>query len=133
VPEKNFDVHKEKEIFKEDRQEILKEKNVSTLGTNPIDEIPVYDMPPFFYQTNKEQPSEQLSNLRNFLGSCVKLLNDINSLQIFQNQLEKCHPKEEGVNTMNRVRKKRRTSQEFMMNSNIGDFNMGDIILDLGS
>jgi hypothetical protein len=33
----------------------------------------------------------------------------------------------------NQVRKKRRTSREFRLNANIGDFNMGDIILDLGS
>jgi hypothetical protein len=32
----------------------------------------------------------------------------------------------------NQVRKKRITSREFMLNANIGDFNMGDIILDLG-
>ena len=36
-------------------------------------------------------------------------------------------------NIVNQVRKKRRTSREFILNSNIGDFNMGDIILDLGS
>jgi hypothetical protein len=47
--------------------------------------------------------------------------------------LEKCHPGEEGVKTVNQVWKKRRTSREFRLNANIGDFNMGDIILDLGS
>jgi hypothetical protein len=36
-------------------------------------------------------------------------------------------------NIVNQVRKKRRTSREFILNSKIGDFNMGDIILDLGS
>jgi hypothetical protein len=76
---------KRKEIFKEARKEILKENIVSTSGTKPVDEIPVYDMPPLFDQTSKENPSEKVSNLRNFLGSCVKLLNDRNSLQILQN------------------------------------------------
>jgi hypothetical protein len=33
----------------------------------------------------------------------------------------------------NQVCKKRRKSREFRLNANIGDFNMGDIILDLGS
>jgi hypothetical protein len=33
---------------------------------------------------------------------------------------------------MNHVRKKRRTSREFRLNENIVDFNMGNIILDLG-
>ena len=36
-------------------------------------------------------------------------------------------------NIVNQVRKKRRTSREFRLNANIGDFNMGDIIPDLGS
>jgi hypothetical protein len=34
---------------------------------------------------------------------------------------------------VNQVRKKRRKSREFILNAKIGDFNMGDIILDLGS
>jgi hypothetical protein len=57
VPEQKFDVHKEKEIFKEARQEILKENIVSTSGTKPVDEIPVYDMPSLFDQTNQELSS----------------------------------------------------------------------------
>jgi hypothetical protein len=47
-------VWEEKEIFKEARQEILKENIVSTLGTNPIDEVSVYDMTSLFDQTNQE-------------------------------------------------------------------------------
>jgi hypothetical protein len=46
TPEQKFDARKEKEIFKESRQEILKEKIVSTSGTKLIDDVPVYDMPP---------------------------------------------------------------------------------------
>jgi hypothetical protein len=133
TPEQKFDAHKEKEIFKEARQEILKENIVSTSGTKPVDEIPVYDMPSLFDQTNQEKSSEQVSNLRNFLGACVKLLSDKNSLQVLHNLLEKCNPGEEGVKRVNQVHKKRRTNREFRLNANIGDFNMGDIILDLGS
>jgi hypothetical protein len=51
----------------------------------------------------------------------------------YKNMLEKCNSGEEGVKTVNQVCKKRRTSREFRLNANIGDFNMGDIILDLGS
>jgi hypothetical protein len=50
-----------------------------------------------------------------------------------QNLLEKCNIGEEGVNTMNQVRKKRRKSREFRLNVDTRYFNMGDIILDLGS
>jgi hypothetical protein len=35
--------------------------------------------------------------------------------------------------TINHLHTRRRTSREFRLNANIGDFNMGDIILDLGS
>jgi hypothetical protein len=103
MPEQKFDACKEKEIFKEARQEILKENIVSTSGMKPVDEIPVYDMPSLFDQTNQEQSSEQVSNLRNFLGACVKLLSDKNSLQVLQNLLEKCNPGEEGVKRVNQV------------------------------
>jgi hypothetical protein len=126
-------VHKEKEIFKEARQEILKKNITSTSRTKPVDEVTVYDMPSLFYQTSKEKPSEQVSNLRNFLVSCVKLLNNKNSLQVLQSLLEKNNFEEEAVKIVNRVCKKRRTSREFRLNENIKDFDMGDIILDLGS
>lgn len=86
-----------------------------------------------FDQTNQEHTSDQVSNLRNFLGSCVKLLNDKNSLKVLHNLLEKCNYGEEGVKRVNQVQKKRRTNREFKLNDNIRDFNMGDIILDLGS
>jgi hypothetical protein len=55
---------------------------VSTSGTKPEDEIPVYEMSSFFYQTNQEKYSNQVSNLRKILESCVKFLNDKNSLWV---------------------------------------------------
>jgi len=67
---------------------------VLTLGKNPLDEVLVYEMPPLFDHTKKEPPSNQLSNLRNFLGSCVKLLNDKNYLQVLQSLSEKCNSRE---------------------------------------
>jgi hypothetical protein len=110
---------KKKSIFKEARQDILKENIPSTLVTKPIDNVPVYDMPPLFYQNIKEEPLEKVINLRIFLGSCVKLLSDRNSLQILQNMLEKFHLGEEGVKEVNQVWKKRITSREFRLNENI--------------
>jgi len=66
----------------------------------------------------------------------VKLLNDRNSLQVLQGLLEKRNYGEEmklEQKIVNQVRKKRRTRSKFRLNVNIGYFNMGDIILDLGS
>jgi hypothetical protein len=67
----------------------LKENIASTSGEKPVDYVTVYDMPPLFYQTSKEQPSKPVSNPRKFLGSCVELLNDKNYLQVLQIILEK--------------------------------------------
>jgi hypothetical protein len=50
--------------------------------------------------------------------------------------LEKCSVETEGKleqKTVNHLHTRRRASREFRLNANIGDFNMGDIILDLGS
>jgi len=55
--EHKFNAHKEKELFKESRQAILKENTMSTLGTKLVDEILVYDMPSLFDRTNREQSS----------------------------------------------------------------------------
>jgi len=48
TPQQNFDAHKEKETFKETRHDIVKDNIVSTSGTKPVDDIPVYGMPPLF-------------------------------------------------------------------------------------
>jgi hypothetical protein len=70
------------------------------------------------------------------MQSCVKLLKDPSSVKILQNILEKCNTEVEGKleqKIVNHLHTRRRTSREFRINANIGDFNMGDIILDLGS
>jgi hypothetical protein len=64
------------------------------------------------------------------------MLNDPSSVKILQNILEKCSGKTKQkpeLKTINHLHRRRRTSMEFRLNTNIGDFNMGDIILDLGS
>jgi hypothetical protein len=53
-----------------------------------------------------------------------------------QNILERCSIETDGKleqKTVNLLHTRRRTSKEFGLNANIGDFNMGDIILNLGS
>jgi hypothetical protein len=50
--------------------------------------------------------------------------------------IEKCSPEEKiklEQKIVNHVHRKTRKNREFKLNENIGDFNMGDIILDLGS
>jgi hypothetical protein len=79
---------------------------------------------------------EQVSTLKDFVQSCIKMLGDPSSIKVLQNILEKCSGEMEQkpeLKTFNHLHTIRRTSREFRINANIGDFNMGDIILDLGS
>jgi hypothetical protein len=93
-------------------------------------------MPPSLDDTKEMQPLGQVSMIKGFLQSCVKLLNDPSSVKVLQNILERCSVETEGnleKKTVNHLHTRRRTSREFRLNANIGDFNMGDMILDLGS
>jgi hypothetical protein len=77
----------------------------------------------------------KVSTIKGFLQSCVNVLSDPSSVKIFQNILEKCSSETKEKlqpKTINHLHTRRRTSQEFRLNDYIGDFNMGDIILDLG-
>jgi hypothetical protein len=86
--------------------------------------------------TSEPRPLEKVSNIKTFLQSCVKLLKDPSFVNILQNILERCSIEVEGKldqKTVNNLHTRRRTRREFRLNVNNGDFNMGDIILDLGS
>jgi hypothetical protein len=92
-------------------------------------------MPPSLDHTNDMQPMGQVSTIKGFLQSCVKVLSDPSSMKILQNILEKCSSEtKEKIEpkTINHLHTRRRTCREYRPNANIGDFNMGDIILDLG-
>jgi hypothetical protein len=134
--QKQFDVGKEKETFKEARQEFLTQDVASTSVAQHTQNVPMYEIPLSMDHTNKTQPEEKVSTIKTFLQSCVKLLNDPSSVKVLQNMLEICNTEEERKleqKTVNHLHTRRRTSREFRLNANIGDFNMGDIILDLGS
>jgi hypothetical protein len=93
-------------------------------------------MPPILDHTNEMQPMGQVSTIKDFLQSCVKVLSNPSSVKILQNILEKCSIETEGKlepKIVNHLHTRRRLSREFRLNANIGDFNMGDIMLDLGS
>jgi hypothetical protein len=107
-----------------------------TSTAQPFKEAPEYEMLPSLDHTNGMQPKGQVSTIKGFLKSCVKVLSDPSSMKILQNILEKCsRDMEEKLEPkiVNQLHTRRRTSREFRLNDNIGDFNMGDIIVDLGS
>jgi hypothetical protein len=128
-------VRKEKETFKKAIQEFLQENIASTSNAQLGYDVIVYDMPHPYDHTREDHPSEKVINIRNFLVSCLKLLNGQTSIQELQSLLEKCNPEEEmklEKKIVNHVHRKTRTNREFRLNTNIVYFNMGDIILDLG-
>jgi hypothetical protein len=53
-------------------------------------------MPPLLDHTNKMEPMGQVSKIKGFLQSCVKVLSDPSSMKILQNILEKCSIETEG-------------------------------------
>jgi hypothetical protein len=108
----------------------------STSFTHQTQNPPIYGMPFSMDHTNKEQPLDQVSTTNTFLQSCVKLLNDPSYVKVLQNMLERCNTWVEGKlekKTINHLHTRIRTSREFRLNANIGDFKMGYVILDLGS
>jgi hypothetical protein len=109
---------------------------VSTSTMQPSHEAPEYKMPPSLDHTKGMPPKGQVSTIQDFLQSCIKMLSDPSSVKILQNILEKCSNKTKlklEPKIANHLHTRRIKSREFRLNANIGDFNMGDIILDLGS
>ena len=82
------------------------------------------------------QPSEvspnKVSTLTSFLHSCMKLLRNQDALVELQEVIEKCEPQERSDKGRN-VNRVRRTGREMRLHAQIGDYDMTDIILDLGS
>jgi hypothetical protein len=57
----------------------------STSTMQQIKEATKYDMPLLLDHTNEMQPMAQVSKIKGFLKSCVKVVNDPSSIKIFQN------------------------------------------------
>jgi hypothetical protein len=67
----------------------------STSIAQPVKEAPKYEIPPSLDHTNVMKPNGQVSIIKEFLQSCVKVLSDPSSVKILQNILEKCSSKRE--------------------------------------
>jgi hypothetical protein len=129
-------VPKEKGTFKETKQEFQKVDTMSTSTMQLVHEAPEYEMTLSLDHTNGMPPKGKVSTIKEFFQSCTKMLSDPSSVKILQNVLEKCSSEMEQKiepKIVNHLHTRRRTSRGFRLNGNIGDFNMGDIILDLGS
>jgi hypothetical protein len=86
--------------------------------------------------TSEFHPGNQVSCIKTFLQSCIQVFKDPSSVLVLQNLLDRCTTNSEGKleqRIVNHLHARRRTSREFRLNASIEDFNMGDVILDLGS
>jgi hypothetical protein len=95
-PQQQFYAKKEKETFKDAKKEFLKENEASTSASRY--DTPIFDMLQSLDHTYKGEKTEKVRNLKNFLESCFKLLNDKNVMDLFRNMLEK-YSIEEGIGT----------------------------------
>jgi hypothetical protein len=95
-PHKQFHVQNEKGVFKKSRQEFLKPNIASKSTAQHKHDIPMYVKPSLLDHTNEVQPLGQVSTIKAFLKSRVKLLNDQSSIKILPNMLEICNSKVEG-------------------------------------
>ena len=81
---------------------------------------------------SQEASTEKVSTLSTCLQSCMKLLQNQNALNELQKVIASCEPQRSSgkEKTVNRVR---RTGREMRLYAQIGEYDMIDIILDLGS
>jgi hypothetical protein len=63
-PQKQFEVGKEKKIFKEERQEFLKQDVASTSTTQHTHNVPMYELPLSMDHTREVPPIEQVSTIK---------------------------------------------------------------------
>jgi hypothetical protein len=94
-PRKQFDAPKEKDTFKESRQEFQKKERASTSTTQPSHEAPKYKMTPSLDHTKGMSLKGQVSTIKDILQSCIKILSDPSFVKILQNTLEKCSNEKE--------------------------------------
>jgi hypothetical protein len=76
---------KENESFRESRQQFQKEDTTSTSIAQPVKEVSEYEMPPSLDYTNRMKLKGQVSTVKGFLQSCIKVLSDPSSVKILQN------------------------------------------------
>jgi hypothetical protein len=62
-PPKRFDAGKEKETFKEERQEFIKKNVASTSTTQHTQDVPTYEMSSAMDHTSEVHPGDQVSNI----------------------------------------------------------------------
>jgi hypothetical protein len=93
----------------------------------------MYDMPPVY--DHSERQVDKVSTLKSFLKSCLELMKDESALSMLHGMIDHCTQEKEIPFThraVNQVHHKKRMNREFRLNAQIGNYDMDNIILDLG-
>jgi predicted metal-dependent enzyme (double-stranded beta helix superfamily) len=93
-------------------------------------------MPQSFDWSASLREGKEVSKLMEFLYTCVKLIQDESAIQEIQNlirhyELGKTDPLLNRA--VHKIAKKRRTNKELHLNSQIGEYDIDYVVLDLGS
>ena len=80
----------------------------------------------------QEASMDKVSTLSSFLQSCMKLLWNQNALKELQKFLA-VTDRQRGIDQEKTISRVRRTGREMRLNVQIGEYDMTDVILDIGS
>jgi hypothetical protein len=82
-----------------------------------------------------EKPTGKVSMLTKFIRSCVELMKDETALSTLYDMIDHCTRGRETPITqrmVNQVLCRKRTNEEFRFNAQIGEYDVDNVILDLG-
>jgi hypothetical protein len=95
----------------------------------------IVDRPPTDDQAITKGPLEKVSTLGNFLKSCLELVEDENGLHTLCSMIDHCAQGKESPTKnklVNQLLCKKRTNGEFMFSAQIEEYDIDNVILDLG-
>jgi hypothetical protein len=102
----------------------------TSYATHVADMLLIYD------HTTLKRPIERESHLKEFMRSCFPLMKDKAGLNALHRMIDHCVQERElliAQRVVNQVLCKNRMSNEFRLSAHIGDYDMDQVILDLGS
>jgi hypothetical protein len=125
-PIPTFDPQYEKETYLSARKEILA----------PHGEASTSLLPHIEDRTVPKKSSAQVSTLTEFLKSYVELMRDKTALSMLYNMIDHCTKGRDTTvaqRMVSHVLRRKRTNGEFKFNAQIGEYDVDNVILDLGS
>jgi hypothetical protein len=128
-----FDPRKEKKTFEEARREFGRDRDSSS-KTQP--EVKECGMPLEFDQSTLPGEGKEVRNLMEFLCICINLIKDERVVQELQNLIRQYEiGRVDPVlnKEVHQASRKRRKNKELHLNSQIGDYDIDYVVLDLGS